>query len=65
MLETNINNFSEGKTFNVDLKIETKGDYIIEDIKNNAIRVIYFQFKSLKGHAKQIERKVELCTEGG
>ena len=65
MLETNVKNFSEEKKTHVYLKIENEGDDIREEIEDNAIRIISFQRKSLKVHAKKDERKVELCTEGG
>ena len=54
MLETNVNNFSEENDSHADLKTETKGDDIREEIKYNEIRP-----------CRKVERKVELCTEGG
>ena len=52
MLETNINKISKENKAQVDLKTETKGDYIKEDIKYNEIRIIYFQIKALKAQKK-------------
>ena len=40
MLETNVINFSEEKKPHVDLKTETKGDDIREEIEDNTIRII-------------------------
>ena len=65
MVDNNVNNFLEENKSHVYLKIETEGDDIREEIEDNAIRIISFQRKSLKVHAKKDERKVELCTEGG
>ena len=42
---------SEGNKSPVDLKTETKGDGSIEEIEDNAIRIIYVQSKALKGFA--------------
>ena len=51
MLEINVNKFSEENKYHVELKTETKGDYIREEIKDNIIRKIYIQRNALKGHA--------------
>ena len=62
MLEAKVNFFSEENKANVNLKTETKGDYIRGEIKDNPIRIIYIQRNALNGHTR-IERKFELCTE--
>ena len=51
MLETNINNFSEENRVRIHLKTRNKGDYIREEIEDNAIKKISLQNKALKGHA--------------
>ena len=40
MLETNEQNFSQENKAHIDLKTETKGDDIGEEIEDNAIRII-------------------------
>ena len=58
MLETNLNNFPEEKKYRVDLKTETEGDDIREEIKDNTIRRIYVQRKSLKGPTVNLKEKL-------
>ena len=52
IFETNVNNFSERKKAHVDLKIATKGYYIKEEIKYNAIRIISVQTRHLRAMRK-------------
>ena len=54
MLETNVNNFSDKKD-NLDLKTETKGYDIREEIENDAIMIIYVQSKTLRIHASKLK----------
>ena len=51
MLETNLNNVSEGNKSHIVFKTETKGDDIREKIEDNTIRMIFFQIQALKGYA--------------
>ena len=55
MLKTNLNNFSEKNKARVDLKIETKGDNIREEIEYNAMRIISVRIKALKGYAEKLK----------
>ena len=54
MLGTSLSNFSERKN-HLELKTETKGDDIKEEIKYHKIRIISFQNKALKGHAEHLK----------
>ena len=56
MLENNVNNFSEGKQSPIDIKTETTGYHIIEEVEDNAIRRIYVQKKALKCHAAKLKQ---------
>ena len=58
MLEINVNNSSEENRAHVDLNLETKEDYTIVEIRDNAIRIIYVQSKALKGHAETLNVKL-------
>ena len=53
MLKTNVNIFSEENKAHVDFKKKEVND-IKEEIKDNAIRIISVQSKSLKGHAEKL-----------
>ena len=57
MLEINVNKFSEEKKYHVELKIETKGNDIREEIKDNTIRRIYVQSNALKDHEAKSKEK--------
>ena len=54
MLQTNVNNFSYGKS-HLALNVETKIYDIREEIKNNARRIIPVQSKFSKGHAENLK----------
>ena len=58
MLETNVNNLSDGNKSHVYIKTETKGDDIRKEIKDNAIRIISVQSKSLEGHAEKVKENL-------
>ena len=55
MLKTNEHNFSDFKKAHIYFKKETKGGDNREEIKENAIRIISFQSKALKGHAEKLK----------
>ena len=57
MLETNVNNFSEGNKNHTDLKIKTKVNYTREEIKDNAIRIFSVQSKALKVRKEKLKDK--------
>ena len=58
MLETNVNNFKQENKFHVDLKTETKGDYIRNEIEDNSIRITSVQIKALKVHAEKLKERL-------
>ena len=49
MLETNLNNVSEGNKSHIVFKTETKGDDIREKIEDNTIRMIFFPNTGIEG----------------
>ena len=55
MLETNVNNFSEGGGSYRNLWTETKGDDIREEVQDKSRRIISFQNKALKCHAEKLK----------
>ena len=63
MLETNIRNFSEGKKSHVDLKTETKGDYIREEIEDNTITSVSVKSQELKGHAEKLKERLNYALK--
>ena len=58
MLETNENNFSKENKAHIDLKTETEGYDIREEIEDNAIRMISVQRKALEVHAAKFKEKL-------
>ena len=58
MLKPNVKNLIELKKDHVDLKLETKGDEIREQIEDNSIRTIFVQSKALKGHAAKLKEQL-------
>ena len=51
------------KKASVDLKIETKGYYTREEVKDNKIRRISVQRKALKGHAANLKEKLNYALK--
>ena len=58
MLDTNVKIVSEENKYHVDLKTQTKGNDIREEIKDNSIRIISVQSKELKGHAEKLKEEL-------
>ena len=55
MLETTVNKFSWENEAHVDLKIETRGDEIGEEIEYKAITITSVQRKALKSQGENLK----------